>query len=279
MEDLVGQTFNRLTVLKYVGVIRKHSSWLCCCACGNEVIVTGSHLKTGHTKSCGCVKKEKLQDITGQIFGLWTVVSFSHFAKSGNKQRPYWNCKCACGNEGVVRGDVLKSGGSKSCGCYEKDRSLIELPEYTEEEALKKAKSIYKHMKQRCYNFNNTRIDDYGGRGIKICDRWLESFENFYEDMGTPPTNLHQLDRIDNEGDYSPNNCKWSTHSENNRNKRDSHMITYNRKTQCVTAWAEDINIDAGTLFDRIARGWDNERVITTPLDIRFSRAKNKVEI
>ncbi len=278
MEDLVGQTFNRLTVIKFDHK-KGHNFWLCRCACGNEVVVDQSKLKSGHTKSCGCLKKEKLQDLTGKVFGLWTVISFNRSEKEGNHYRTYWNCKCACGGERVVRGDILKSGGSKSCGCYGKDRSLIELPEYTEEEAFKKAKSVYKHMKQRCYNLNKTRFSDYGGRGIKICDRWLESFENFYEDMGTPPTNLHQLDRVDNEGDYSPDNCKWSTPSENNRNKRDSHMLTYNGVTQCVTAWADELNIDASTLFNRIARGWDDEKVITTPLDIRFSRAKNKVEI
>lgn len=138
MENLVGQTFNRLTVIRWDHK-KGHNFWLCLCACGNEVVVEQSKLKSGHTKSCGCIKKERLIDITGQQFGLWAVVSFSHSAKTGGKQRPYWNCKCACENEGIVRGDILKDGGSKSCGCYEKDRSLISPPEYSYEEAYKKS--------------------------------------------------------------------------------------------------------------------------------------------
>jgi hypothetical protein len=211
MENLIGQTFNRLTVIDYAYNKNRHNFWLCRCFCDNEVIVEQNKLKSGHTKSCGCLKKERLQDLTGQVFGLWTVISFSYSAKSGAKQRPYWNCKCACGNEGVVRGDILKSGGSKSCGCYEKDRSLIELPEYTKEEALKKAKSILKGIKQRCYNPSNTKYRIYGGRGIIVCDRWLDKqtgLASFLEDMGVPPSHKHQLDRIDNDGNYCPENCR-----------------------------------------------------------------------
>jgi len=272
MENLVGQTFNRLTVIKWDHK-KGHNFWLCLCACGNEVVVDQSKLKSGHTKSCGCLKKERLIDITGQQFGLWTVVSFSYFAKTGDKQRPYWNCKCACGNEGIVRGDILKDGGSKSCGCYEKDRSLIPLPAYSYEEAYKKVKSVYKHMKQRCLNLNKTRFKDYGGRGIKICDRWLESFDNFLEDMGVPPSLLHQLDRLDNDGDYCPENCRWTTTIKNNRNKRDNHTMTFEGKTQCLTSWAEDLLMNKSTLSKRKRMGWSDEKALSTPVNLAYSRS------
>jgi len=273
--DLVGQTFSRLSVLKFSHINKGCSYWLCLCICGNTCIVSGSKLRFGHIKSCGCIKKEKLKNLVGQVFGLWTVISFSHFAKTGGRQRPYWNCRCDCGNEGVVRGDILKNGGSKSCGCYRKDRSLIPLPEYSYEEAYKRAKSIYKHMKQRCSNINETSFNNYGARGIKICNRWLQSFENFYEDMGPAPSNKHSIDRINNDGNYEPSNCRWATVAENNRNKRTTHFITYKNKTQCVTDWSNELGISSYALFARLRNGWTEEEALTIPVGGRRKKCQS----
>jgi len=108
------------------------------------------------------------------------------------------------------------------------------------------------HMKTRCYNKKRPYWKYYGGRGIKVCDRWKDSFVNFLSDMGNKPTSKHSLDRIDNNGDYSPDNCKWSTSKQQTRNKRSNIMIEYNGKIQCLNDWAKELEIKRTTLWMRI---------------------------
>src|SRR5688500_16157023 len=103
-------------------------------------------------------------------------------------------------------------------------------------------------MKQRCLNPKVVAYPQYGQRGIKVCDRWLTSFPNFYADMGPRPSPSHSLDRIDNDGDYTPDNCRWATRVEQGRNQRTNVLFTHNGKTQCLTAWSEEIGIPADTL-------------------------------
>ena len=252
MENLIGQKFNRLEVINFSHCKNNSNMWLCLCDCGNKVIVAQAKLKSGHTKSCGCIKRI---DLTGQRFGLLTVSEFYE----GKNKKSYWTCICDCGNETIVRADQLKDGTTKSCGCYAKDRSLIELPDFTPDVAAAKAKSIYKHMKQRCYNEGNTRYKNYGGRGIKICDRWLESFENFYEDMGSPPSHKHQLDRKDNNGNYELENCHWVTNKQNNQNKETDFSVTYKEITRPLYQWVAELGIDFSTAKKRIVCGWSVE--------------------
>lgn len=120
-------------------------------------------------------------------------------------------------------------------------------------------------MRGRCTNPNNDRWDDYGGRGITIEPRWNE-FENFYADMGEPPSEKHSLERIRNDEGYSKDNCKWATHTEQNRNKRVSRMITIGGITKCLSEWATQSPVAYKTIFARLKSGWDSERALTTPL-------------
>ncbi len=121
-------------------------------------------------------------------------------------------------------------------------------------------------MIRRCTNKNHKQYKDYGGRGITVCERWLHSFENFLSDMGEVPGKL-TLDRKDNAGNYEPSNCKWSTRKEQNRNRRDSIMITYQGKTQCVTVWAEELNLKAATIRNRVRWGvTEPEKLFLQPL-------------
>ena len=152
-------------------------------------------------------------DLTGKNFEFLTVIERS-FEKN-IVRRVSWRCVCKCGKETIVLGSNLKGGHVKSCGCLNyKPKNLKHGMRYSSEY------NSWRGMKKRCYQQSHKSFINYGGRGIKVCDRWLNSFENFYEDMGNKPSLKHSIDRIDVNGDYEPNNCRWATHSEQNLNKR-----------------------------------------------------------
>lgn len=158
-----------------------------------------------------------MEKFLGNKYNRLTVIG--EVEKQSRKR--YLKCVCDCGQQTVVRSDKLKSGHTKSCGCLQRERVR---------DALSKTKThgmtnsseyyIWCGMKSRCFNENNKRYKNYGGRGITVCDRWRDSFENFYEDMGPRPSSIHQIDRINNDGNYEPGNCKWRTPSENCLNRR-----------------------------------------------------------
>lgn len=149
-------------------------------------------------------------DLTGQRFGRLLVIGL----ESRNKHRSHWKCQCDCGNEKIAEMGQLHNGHTKSCGCLRKELNTVHgkfnCSEYRSWQA----------MKSRCENKNTTRYVDYGGRGIKVCERWSKSFENFYIDMGNKPSKKHSIDRKNNDGNYEPDNCRWATIPEQQRNKR-----------------------------------------------------------
>jgi hypothetical protein len=120
-------------------------------------------------------------------------------------------------------------------------------------------------MITRCYNERHPSFKNHGGRGISVCDRWRESFEKFFADMGEPPTRHHSLDRINNDGNYEPSNCRWATVDVQRRNSRQARMLTHNGETMCVKDWAERIGVAPSTLCERLRRGWSVDRALTTP--------------
>ena len=150
----------------------------------------------------------KIMDLLGRKFGRLTVISRAE-SKGG---KAYWNCQCDCGKETVVYGSYLRTGHTKSCGCYNEDKKIKHkmygTPEYRS----------WNHMLQRCNNKNSHKYSDYGGRGIVVCEKWL-AFENFFADMGQRPHGK-TLERIDVNGNYEPSNCKWATATEQQRNQR-----------------------------------------------------------
>ena len=158
-------------------------------------------------------------DLTGEIFCHWEVIKKCNVTKHKNA---YWICKCKCGNEKSIRGTALRAGLSRNCGCVTHD--LIretKIKRYGNKP--KTSTSEYKtwsHIKARCYNQNNNKYGDYGGRGIKMCDRWVDSFETFLNDMGEKPTPDHSIERDNVDGNYEPSNCRWATWEEQCRNKR-----------------------------------------------------------
>lgn len=124
---------------------------------------------------------------------------------------------------------------------------------------------IWHGMKDRCSNPKSDRWLRYGGRGIRVCERWLNSFENFYADMGPRPSSDHQIDRIDNDGDYEPGNCRWVTRLVNSNNKESSRMIEFRGKTQSLSQWAREVGLTKGALETRLNTGWTVERALTEP--------------
>lgn len=205
-----------------------------------------------------------LEDLTGHVFGRWTI---THFDES-RTDKVYWFCRCECGNTKSIIVSELRRGHSTSCGCYAVQRrveggfanakpthKLSKTPEY----------AAWVSIKKRCYNTNDKCYKDYGGRGITVADEWVNSFEQFLADMGAKPDELFSIDRIDVNGPYAPGNCRWSTSGEQANNKRDNTLLTLKGVTLTMAQWAEQLGINYKTLRSRKRLGWDDERALTTP--------------
>ncbi len=194
----------------------------------------------------------------GDKFGLLTIVEEAESGRTP-KGRPYrrFRCQCDCGSEVIVYLSKLASNHTKSCGClrykhgYGNDRRSTYI--------------IWQGMHWRCSNPSNTAYEHYGGRGIKVCERWNE-FLAFLEDMGEQPEGL-SIDRYpDNNGDYEPGNCRWASPSEQNRNKRSNHMLTHNGESLCLEDWAERTGIQNSTIRMRLKSGYSAEEALTLPV-------------
>ncbi len=198
----------------------------------------------------------KREDLTGLRFGRLEVVEYNGLANG----KTCWLVRCDCGSEKIVRSDHIKSGATKSCGCLSKEITIKRST--THGMSNTSIHDIWVNMKQRCLNKKSTRYSNYGGRGISICDRWLNSFENFYEDMGELGKGL-SLDRIDNNKGYYKENCQWSDKSQQANNKRNNVLITFKGETMSISQWERKLNINKGALDVRIRRGWSIERALT----------------
>lgn len=203
----------------------------------------------------------KIKDIAGQRFGR--LVAVSPIKREGDRNY-YWECRCDCGNTVTVNGYNLRSGNTQSCGCFQKEKSI----KISTTHGLRRSPlyHIWSHIKDRCFNKNNPRYKDYGGRGITVCDRWLD-FKNFHDDMFPTWKRGLSIDRINNDGNYGPGNCRWATNKDQNNNRRDNCILELDGKRMTVTQWAEKLNINRNTLYDRIyISGWSIKRALFTPI-------------
>lgn len=197
----------------------------------------------------------KLIDITGKRFELLVVIKR---LGSDTKGKATWLCRCDCGEQLICVGANLRSGNTNSCGCLRLEHG------HTTDRHQSKTYGAWAGMIKRCINPNNAEYHNYGGRGIKVCNRW-QKFTNFLEDMGEAPEE-HQIDRIDNNKGYHKENCRWATPKQNSRNKRNNRFITHNGKTQCLSAWSEEVGIHRATIVARILRGWSIAEALTEPM-------------
>lgn len=206
----------------------------------------------------------RIKDLTNKRFERLLVITYAH---SKNKTI-YWQCLCDCGTTVVVRGGDLKSGKTKSCGCLHKEIMAKQNVVHGYARRFNQCEPLYvawRNMKRRCLNSSSPGWENYGGRGIKVCDRWLDSFENFAFDMGPHPGKGYSLERIDNNGDYTPENCKWATRKEQSRNRRANKLLTYQGETLPISVWAERIGVKENTIFSRLRYGWSIEETLSKP--------------
>lgn len=264
MIDITGQRFGRWTV---VGEVRdsagKHAGWKCRCDCGNERTMRGSQLRNGKSKSCGCLSvdlaRSRYNDLTGMKFGRLTAIR--RVENIGHKVA--WECRCDCGRTVRVTGDALHRGTTQSCGCLHKEVTHNLLT--THGQSKGKLYGVYNAMKRRCYSEKDSHYKHYGGRGIKICDEWLGSggfasfsawaHEHGYQDGLS-------IDRVDNNGDYTPDNCRWADRFTQGCNKRNNVVVTACGQERNISSWGRKNHLDGEAIRKRLARGWTVEEAV-----------------
>lgn len=206
----------------------------------------------------------------GQTFGRLTVVERAGTAVHGEHAK--WRCLCECGNCCYIRSNDLTSGKVKSCGCWNREQARNRFTKHGARHTSEYA--IFVLMRQRCKNPNNHAFKDYGARGITL--EW-ETFEQFIHDMGPRPSPHHTIDRIDNNGSYNKDNCRWATWKEqanNRRPRRRKLFLTYQGETLNLSQWAERSGFSYNAIRSRMLLGWNPERILTEPLEVHAAKLK-----
>jgi hypothetical protein len=191
-------------------------------------------------------------NLIGMKFSCWEVIDQG---KNNKHNQITWVCKCDCGTVKEVLGGCLRSGKTTNCGCKRKTHTI-------HGQSGKRLYRIYQNMITRCYNNSTKGFKYYGGKGIFVCDEWVQDRKNFFKwalENGYEETLT--LDRIDSNKDYSPLNCRWTTQKKQNQNKSNNHFITFRRQTKTLSEWSELYKINHKTILRRLEHGWDLENV------------------
>lgn len=250
IKDLTGMRFGKLTVmcLDENKTDKWHSTfWKCKCDCGNTVTARGNNLRQGFKKSCGCIKEN---DLTGKQFGRLYVCK--RIRRNGRNN--VYLCKCDCGNYTEVLQSNLTQGKSTSCGCYQKELASQRFSKHGKRNT--RLYVIYHNMKSRCYNKNNKRYNCYGGNGIEVCQEWLDDFMNFYNwSMENGYSDDLSIDRIDVNGNYEPENCRWATQEQQSNNQRKTIFIEICGQKKSLKQWTNLMGWKYGRYVARNRRG------------------------
>ncbi len=205
------------------------------------------------------MSKSFKEDLTGKRFGRLTVLEFV----PNEKAKSYWKCRCDCGNIRIIQGTALKNGNTKSCGCYHSEVSA----KRREKHKLTHTRlySVWNRMKQRCYNSNDKCYKGYGARGIKVCDEWRQDFKAFYDwAIANKYKSGLSIDRIDVNGNYEPDNCRWVDMKTQARNRRNNVLVEYEGEMMTLGEIAEQINIPYATLKTRYQNGDRGDKLFRT---------------
>lgn len=275
-EIKIGETYNGITIEGESRAKNGERIYVCRCGeCGR--LFTIRPYKVGRSKHClDCENKSRIFDLTGRKFGHLTVLAYV----GKKKGRSVWKCKCDCGNECEQYGSYLKrpfpsNPANISCGCVMRANNITRMTKHGKFGNREVGYTCWQAMKDRCLNPNVHNYCDYGGRGIKVCDRWLgeHGFENFLADMGERPSKDHSIDRIDVNGDYTPENCRWATHKEQMNNRRNTTFVVIENNEMPLTRFCEKYHLNHGSLSCRLKRGLDINSIILN-LD-RFRETKS----
>lgn len=263
-EDMVGKKYGKLTV-KSLDHIDKNRNriWLCECECGNEKLASSHRLIHGLTTDCGCARAA--QNLTGMKYGRLFVKERvpNTYGKNG-KAVVQWLCQCDCGNQTIVYSSDLKSGKTLSCGCQRVDNNKSRTTIRYEEN--KHLYYVYQAMKDRCNKPSNKNYISYGGRGIKVCEKWNDShgFADFYEwSIKNGYKEGLTIDRIDNDRDYEPSNCRWVTRLVQANNTRRNVYAEYKGETKTLSSWGKELGINIKLLCYHYKKGKSIEEIIT----------------
>ena len=203
----------------------------------------------------------QIKDMKGQRFGRLVVIEFAYMRYG----RAFWKCKCDCGNEMITDGNRLRMKVTKSCGCYQAETRIKTHSIHGMSKT--RLNRIWSLMKDRCCNSKSHAFENYGGRGIDICEEWKNSFSAFAEwAFSNGYSDNLTIDRIDNNKGYYPDNCRWANEVEQSQNRRSNYLITYKGETKCIKAWTDELGLPYNKIRRRICRDhWDIERAFTTP--------------
>lgn len=196
-----------------------------------------------------------MRDIAGKRFGRWEVLRFSNMDHGNSK----WVCRCSCGTTRIKFGHALwkKNGPSGSCGCFWSEKNLTHGMCYTPEYMA------WKKMKARCHNPKSNRYHTNGARGIRICKKWKNSFQNFINDVGKRPSKNHSIDRIDNNGNYTPSNCRWATEEQQANNKSTSVVLSAFGRKMTISQWSKSRKIPYARIIGRLRLGWSHRKALS----------------
>lgn len=262
----VGVKAGKLTIIKILGAYkagRRDFYCLAKCECGREEIIRCTDISVGKRTMCIKCKKEENKNkkimMAGEKIGKLTIIECLGQIKGEDDKHFYYKVVCECGNEEQVSSTILRTKKRMCAKCSLKDKS---------KHGMSKTKlfSVYRSMKQRCYDKKNSGYINYGARGITVCDEWCNNSSKFFEwALNNGYKEGLSIDRIDVNGNYEPSNCRWVTNIEQANNTRTNKKLTYNGETHGIYEWERIVGLPRNLIGTRIRSGWSIEKAITTP--------------